>query len=323
MEGFPEVRPVFMGAPGFGKRAAHCFNGVTLMDGSTILKLVVGALMAGSIYGILGIGYSLIYKATGLMNLAQGDFLMFGAYVGLTFFANLHLPYYIAIVLTFAVMFGIGWIVQLGFITPLLEKGAKYSYIILCTAAVALILQNSIMFIWGVRVHYFPSIFSITSVNIFGTKVMPESLLVLGISIASATGLFFFMTKTRFGTAMRASAQNQKAASAMGINVSLAKGVTWGLAAGLAGVIGAAIGPIYGVYMGLGGLIGQKAFAGAVVGGYGNIYGAIVGGMFFGFLETFIAAYLTTTYKDLISFGVLIVVLTFMPTGIFREQVIE
>jgi branched-chain amino acid transport system permease protein len=293
------------------------------MEISIILNLVIGALMAGSIYGILGIGYSLIYKATGLMNLAQGDFLMFGAYIGLTFFANLRLPYYIAITLTFAVMFGLGWIVQLGLITPLLNKGAKYSYVILCTAAVSLILQNSIMFIWGVKVQYFPSIFSATSVNILGAKVMPESLLVLGIAIVSATALFFFMTRTRFGTAMRAAAQNQKAASAMGINVSLTKGITWGLAAGLAGIIGATIGPIYGVYMMLGALIGQKAFAGAVVGGYGNVYGAIVGGMFFGFLETFIAAYLTTTYKDLISFGVLIVALTFMPTGIFKEQVIE
>jgi len=293
------------------------------MDVSILLKLVIGALMAGSIYGILGIGYSLIYKATGLMNLAQGDFLMFGAYVGLTFFAILSLPYYIAITMTFVVMFVIGWIVQLGLITPLLEKGAKYSYIILCTAAVSMVLQNSSMLIWGARVQYFPSLFPIPSIDLFGAKVMPESLLVLGIAVTCAIGLFLFMTKTRFGTAMRASAQNQKAASAMGINVSLTKGVTWGLAAGLAGVIGATIGPIYGVYMTLGALIGQKAFAGAVVGGYGNVYGAVVGGMFFGFLETFISAYLTTTYKDLVSFGVLIVVLTFMPTGIFKEQVIE
>ena len=293
------------------------------MNESMILKLVIGALMIGSVYGVLGVGYSLIYKATGLMNLSQGDFLMFGAYIGLTFFANLRLPYYIAIVLTFTVMFGVGWIVQLGLITPLLDKGAKYSYVILCTAAVAMLLQNSTMFIWGVKVQNFPSIFPVASVKIFGTNVVPESLLVLGISVICATGLFFFMTRTKFGTAMRAAAQNQKAASAMGINVPVTKGVTWGLSAGLAGVIGATIGPVFGVYMMLGALIGQKAFAGAVVGGYGNVYGAIVGGLFFGFLETFIAAYVTTTYKDLISFGVLIVVLTFMPTGLFKEPVIE
>ena len=180
------------------------------MDRSIVLRLVVGALMAGSIYGIVGIGYNLIYKATGLMNLAQGDFLMFGAYIGMTFFVRLHLPYYAAIVLTFVVMFGLGWIVQLGLVTPLLEKGAKYSYVILCTAAVSMILQNSTLFIWGVKVQFIPSIFPVASINIFGTKVMPESLLVLGTSVCCAIALFFFMNKTRFGTAMRAAAQNQR-----------------------------------------------------------------------------------------------------------------
>ena len=122
---------------------------------------------------------------------------------------------------------------------------------------------------------------------------------------------------------MRAAALSPKAASAMGINVPVTKGVVWGLSAGLAGVIGATLGPIYGVFTTLGALIGMKAFAGAVVGGYGNIYGAIIGGTFFGFLETFTSAFVTTTYKDLLSFGILIIVMTFMPTGLFKEQVLE
>lgn len=288
-----------------------------------ILKLVVGALMIGAVYGVLGMGYSLIYKATGLMNLAQGDFLMFGAFVGLTFYGILGLPYVISLILTFAVMFILGWLVQIELISALLNKGAAYAYIILCTAAVSMILQNSAMIIWGTKIQYFPSIFPMASVNLLGAKVPPESILVLCIALACAAGLYFFMNKTKFGTAMRAAAQNQKAASAMGINVPMTKGITWGLSAGIAGIIGATLGPVYGVYTTLGALIGQKAFASAVVGGYGNVYGAIVGGMFFGFLETFISAYVTTTYKDLISFGALIVVLTVMPTGIFKEQVLE
>lgn len=288
-----------------------------------ILRLVVGALMIGSVYGVLGMGYSLIYKATGLMNLAQGDFLMFGAFVGLTFYGFLGLPYVLSLILTFIVMFIVGWLVQLGLITPLLNKGAAYAYIILCTAAVSMILQNSAMVIWGTKIQYFPGVFSVATVNFFGVKVAPESILVLCIAVVCALGLYFFMNRTKFGTAMRAAAQNQKAASAMGINVPVTKGVTWGLSAGIAGIIGATLGPVYGVYTTLGALIGQKAFASAVVGGYGHVYGALVGGMFFGFLETFISAYWTTTYKDLISFGVLILVLMVMPTGIFKEQVLE
>ncbi len=288
-----------------------------------ILKLIIGAMMIGGVYGVLGMGYSLIDKATGLVNLAQGDFLMFGAFIGLTFYKIMGLPYLIAIILTFLVMFALGWVVQLGLITPLLNKGAQYAYVILCTAAISLVLQNGAMVIWGAKVQYFPGIFKKASVSFLGAKIAPESLLVLGIALVCMFGLHFFMNKTKFGTAMRAAALNPKASSALGINVPLTKGITWGLSAGLAGVIGAVLGPIYGVYTTLGSLIGQKAFAGAVTGGYGNIYGAIIGGMFYGFIETFLAAFVTTTYKDMVSFGILIVIITFMPTGLFKEQVLE
>nr|WP_326165320.1 branched-chain amino acid ABC transporter permease [uncultured Oscillibacter sp.] len=288
-----------------------------------LIKLIVGALMIGSVYGVLGMGYSLIYKATGLMNLAQGDFLMMGAFVGLTYYKTLHLPYLLAISLTFATMFALGWLVQSGLIAPLLNKGGSFSYIILCTAAVSMVLQNSALVIWGAIPLYFPSIFPVTSVSVLGAKVAPESLMVVVLGIVCMFGLYFFLNKTKFGTAMRASALNQKAASALGINVSLTKGITWGMSAGLAGLLGAALGPYYGVYTTLGALIGQKAFAGAVAGGYGNMYGAIIGGMFFGILETFTTAYVTTTYKDCLSFAVLILLLIVMPTGLFKEQVLE
>lgn len=288
-----------------------------------IIRLIIGGLMIGCVYGVLGMAYSLVYKATGLMNLAQGDFLMIGAFVGLTFYKILGLPYALAIILTFVVMFALGWMVQVGLITKLLKRGATFAYIILCTAAISMILQNGALVIWGAIPLYFPSIFESTTVKFLGVKVAPEQLVVLGLGITMMFGLHIFLNKTKFGTAMRAAALNPKAASSMGINVSVTRGVTWGLSAGLAGILGAALGPYYGVYTTLGALIGQKAFAGAVAGGYGNIYGAIIGGMFFGFLETFTAAYVTTVYKDCISFGVMILLLIFMPTGLFKEQVLE
>lgn len=288
-----------------------------------IVRLIIGGLMIGCVYGVLGMAYSLVYKATGLMNLAQGDFLMLGAFFGLTFYKILGIPYFFAILLTFLVMFALGWFVQVGLITKLLKRGATFAYIILCTAAISMILQNGALVAWGAIPQYFPSIFSKPTVKIFGVRVAPEQLVVLGLGLIVMFGLHIFLNKTKFGTAMRAAALNPKAAGSMGINVSMTRGVTWGLSAGLAGVLGAALGPYYGVYTTLGTLIGQKAFAGAVAGGYGNIYGAIIGGMFFGFLETFTAAYVTTVYKDCISFGVMILVLIFMPTGLFKEQVLE
>jgi len=186
-----------------------------------------------------------------------------------------------------------------------------------------MILQNTAMFTWGSNVMQFPSLFKTDAINILGYKIVPENLMALGVAVVCMTSLHFFMTKSKFGTSMRAAAQDELAASALGINVPAAKGASWGIASMLAGGIGAVIGPIFGVYVSMGAMIGQKGFAGAVVGGYGNMYGAIIGGLFFGFVETFISAYVTSSYKDFISFAVLIAVMIFMPTGLFKEQVME
>lgn len=288
-----------------------------------IIQLIIGSLMIGCVYSVLGMGYSLIYKATGLMNLAQGEFLMAGAYVGYTFKVLLGLPYWAAIIATFVVMFLIGFFIQGGIVSPLLNRGCQFAYVILCTAAISMLLQNSALLAFTAETMVIPKSFATASVKILGCNVSPEYLLVVALAIVCALALHLFLNKTKFGTAMRAAALNPKAASAMGINVPMTKCVVWGLSAALSGVAGCAIGPIYGVYVLLGGLIGQKAFAGAVVGGYGNMYGAIIGGLFFGFLENFTAAFITTAYKDLISFAVLILVITFMPTGILKEKVLE
>jgi branched-chain amino acid transport system permease protein len=186
-----------------------------------------------------------------------------------------------------------------------------------------MILQNVAMFSWGSNVMQFPPLFKTSSINFFKIRIIPENILCLAVGIVCMIGLQFFMKHTRFGTSMRAAAQDELAAASIGIDVPATKGAAWGIASMLAGAIGVVVGPVFGVYMSMGSMIGQKGFAGAVVGGYGNMYGAIVGGMFFGFVETFISAYITSVYKDFISFGILILVMVIMPTGLFRESVME
>jgi branched-chain amino acid transport system permease protein len=288
-----------------------------------IVQLIIGALMIGSVYGLVGLGYGLIYKASGLMTLAQGDMLMIGSFLGLTFYKYLHLPFIVSLVLTMIIMFSLGMFIERVLVTTLLERGAQPVYVILCTVSVAMVLQNVAMFTWGTNVKQFPPLFAKSTIEIFGYSIVPENLIVLGVGVLCMLLLHFFMTKSKFGTSMRAAAQDELAASSLGINVPLTKGASWGIASMLAGGIGVVVGPIFGVYMSMGALIGQKAFAGAVVGGYGNMYGAIVGGIFFGFIETFISAFVTVTYKDFISFAVLILVMIVMPTGLFREQVMD
>lgn len=286
-------------------------------------RLLIGGLMIGAVYSVIGIGYSLIYKASGLMSMCQGDMLMFGAFLGLTFYKTLGLPFAVSFCLTAVLMFLLGMLIQRLLVVPLLKKASGFASVILCTLAVSYILQNSAMLGWGSRTFYFPSIFETSSVEIFGIGVAPENIMVLVVAAVIMVVLHFFMTRTKFGTAMRAAALDEKAASAVGINVSVTKGAAWGLAAALAGSIGCLVGPVYGVYITMGTLIGQKGFASAVSGGYGNIYGAMLGGMFFGFVETFVSAYITTSYKDCISFGILILILAFMPTGIMKAKVLE
>lgn len=288
-----------------------------------LAQLIIGALMIGSVYGLVGLGYGLIYKASGLMTLAQGDMLMIGAFLGLTFYKYLNMPFIVALLLTMIIMFFLGMFIERILVTKLLAKGAQMVYVILCTISISMVLQNTAMLSWGSNVLQFPSIFNKSTVLVFGMKVVPENLLALGVGLICMIALHIFMNKSKFGTSMRASAMDEMAASSLGINVPATKGASWGIATMLAGGIGVVVGPIFGVYTSMGAMIGQKAFAGAVVGGYGNMYGAIVGGMFFGFLETFVSAYISSSYKDFISFGVLILVMIMMPKGLFNEEVME
>ncbi len=288
-----------------------------------IVQLILGALMIGSVYGVVGIGYGLIYKASGLMSLAQGDMLMLGAFLGLTFYKVLRIPFAIALFLTMGVMFLLGFLIERLLVTKLLKKGAQVVYIILCTIAISMLMQNGAMLTWGSYVLQFPPIFGVKSIKFGSISLVPESLMALGVAAIAMILLQIFMTKSKFGTSMRAAAQDEIAAGALGINVPLTKGVAWGLSAMLAGAVGVVVGPIFGVYTTMGAMIGQKAFAGAVIGGYGNMYGAIVGGLTVGFLETFVSAYISSAYKDVIVFAVLILAMVFMPRGIFNEEVIE
>lgn len=279
--------------------------------------------MYGCVYGVTGLGYSLIYKASGLMNLSQGEFLMLGAMFGMTFYDILGLPYIVSVLLVGVVMFLIGFLVNNGLVLPMLKRSGSFSNVILCTLALSLLLQNIARVVWGPTLKMTSSAFNIRSVNVFGLNIVPEQLLVLGVAVICMFLLHVYLNKTAFGTAMRAAAQDDMAASAVGINVQMTKGVTWGLSAALAGIIGFVVGPMLGVVYTMGALIGNKAFGSAVVGGYGNIYGTIIGGLFFGVMEVLIAGYISTAFKDLISFGVLILVLIFMPNGLFNEKVMD
>jgi len=284
-------------------------------------QVLVGALVIGSVYGLIALGYSLIYSASGLMTFMQGELLMLGAFLGLTFYRYAGLPFGVALLLTMVIMYLVGLLIETLVIRKLLRAGANTIFIVLATIALSIILQNFAMLLWGSNVFQFPPIFSVSRLRVGAFMVPPEALMAIGIGIAAMLLFHFFMTRTRLGTSMRAAAQDAMAAKTVSINVSLMTGITWGIAAMLTGLGGMLIGPIYGVSAQMGVMIGLKGFAGAVIGGYGNMYGAIVGSLLLGGIETFTAAYVSSMYKDFISFFVLILFLIFIPRGLFKGRV--
>ena len=289
-----------------------------------LLALLISGLMLGCIYGLIALGYSLIYKASGLLSFVQGDIMTLGAFLGLTFYSVLGLPFWLSLILTIAVAFLFGVLFQKGAIQKLQDRNVLAIYIVLATIAVSYIVQNGAQIIWGTVTLYFPSIFSKTTIDIFGiTVVQTEVIMCVVLSAVMMFLLHVFMTKTRLGTAMRASSMDSMAAEACGIDVSMTTGITWGVAAGLAALAGMLVGPIYGVYCTLGSTIGRKGFSGAVIGGYGNMYGAMIGGLLLGVAEIMVGGFLSTQYKNLIAYLLLIVFLFIRPTGIMNERAIQ
>ena len=285
------------------------------------IQVLIGALVIGSVYGLIALGYSLIYSASGLMSFVQGELLMLGAFFGMTFFKNLQLPFLVSLLFTMILMYCVGILIEKFIIRGLQKAGANTIFIVLATIALSIILQNVAMHAWGSNVYHFPPIFAVNRIQIGSIQIPPEAIMAIAIGLVVMVLFHFFMTKTRMGTSMRAAAQDPIAARTLAINVSFTTGTTWGIATMLAGVAGLLIGPIYGVSNHMGTMVGLKGFAGAVIGGYGNMYGAIVGSLILGILETFTAAYISSMYKDFISFFVLILFLIFIPRGLFKGKV--
>lgn len=283
--------------------------------------LLIGAVSVGCIYGLVGLGYSLIYKACGQMTFAQGEILMLGAFLTLVFYKSAGLPFIVSFLLGALLMFVFGMLLERLVIRRLVSRKADVIFVVLATIGLSFVLQNFAMAVWGSNTTIFPQIFSKSVISVFGINIQPESIFGIVLAVALMVLVHLFMTKTRHGTAMRAASQNPMAASAMGVNTNKTTAMTWGIACVLTAFAGVIVGPLYGASYTMGAMIGTKGFVAAVLGGYGNMYGAIIGGLIIGILETMTSGYISSSYKDIVVFAVLIVVLYVRPSGILNEKV--
>lgn len=286
-------------------------------------QLALGGLMVGAIYALLGMGYSLIYRASGLLTFAQGEYFMLGAFFTYTFSVLAGVPVILSLIGVTVVMAGLGILSERVLIGPLLKRGSGPIHIVLATIGLSIFLQNLAMMIWGSEGFYVPSVLGDMPFQVAGVYVVPQNLAIVFVALGLMVALHFFMNRSRIGTALRAAAQDKMAAGTLGINVSMTIAITWAIAVGLAGIAGFLIAPIFGVNAHMGLLVGLKGFAAAVVGGYGSIYGAVLGGFVIGLVEAFSSGYIDSSLKDVIVFSVLLAVLMVRPQGLLPTPAME
>lgn len=282
--------------------------------GDLALQYLLSGITKGSIYAVVAIGFNLIYSATGVLNLAQGEFVMLGGMIAVTLAAYVPLPVAIA-----------GSVLGVAIVGCLLEwslfrRLPKHSvlHLIIITIGVSIVMQEAALHIWDEKVRSLPYFTGneITTVRFLGAVISPQVLWVLG-TIALAVGLLhIFLRYTLTGRAMRACSSSPEAAMLAGINIRNMRTLSFGLSAGLGALAGCVISPITMTHYEMGGPLAIKGFAAAILGGLGNPMGAVVGGLLVGVLEAVSVSKLPAAYNDVTAFGVLLLVLFIRPHGI-------
>lgn len=277
---------------------------------------VIFGLAIGAIYSLVAIGFSMIFRATGLLHFAHPDLMMIGAMIGYTVATRTHMPLLAVFVVSGAAVAILSAAIDRVGFRPMRRKGAVENLII-ATIGWSIVLVNVAIFVWGVAPLAYPQQYLPKGTRIGGLVIVPQNLLMLAVGVVAMLGLQLFF-RTRVGQALRATAENPTAAQLMGIKVERMMSLTFLLSGFLAGGAGVLVASIVYANFDLG-LIGIKSFAAAVLGGFGQIGGAMVGGLLLGLIESLGAFYISSAFKDLIAYSLLILVLLVRPTGLFSS----
>ncbi|MDI6755056.1 MAG: branched-chain amino acid ABC transporter permease [Thermodesulfobacteriota bacterium] len=281
---------------------------------SQLIQFLFSGLTLGSIYALVALGFTMIYKATGIINLAQGEFVMLGGLIMVFLTAALKIPLLIAFLLTVTVVMALGAIFERSAINPL--KNASMITLIMITLAGSILFRGIAMFIWGKDPYGLPTFSGGQSVKFLGATLQPQIFWILGITALAVCGIGIFFNRTLTGKAMTACSFNPVAARLVGINVRKMVLLSFGLSAAIGAVAGAIITPITLMEYDRGPLLAIKGFAAAVLGGLGNGVGAVIAGFIIGIMESMGAGLISSGYKDAIALLVLLVILWLKPSGI-------
>lgn len=283
------------------------------------LQLVISGIAQGCIYGLIALGFVLIYKATEVVSFAQGELMMLGAFLGLALLTAFGFPFWLAVPASIVGMGVVGVLLERTVIRPIL--GEPVFSIIMVTFGIGYVLRGLITMIpgAGTDTHAFPVPYKNVVWNVGALVLSADQVVVIGATVLLCAALYALFRYTKLGIAMQAVSQNQLAAYYMGIPVKRLNGLVWGLAAAVAAIAGLLLAPITFVYANMG-FIGLKAFPAAVVGGFGSLPGAIVGGIVIGIIESLSGFYLPEGFKDIAPYIVVLIMLMVKPNGLFGER---
>ena len=285
-------------------------------DAARLLQLVVNGAAAGCIYGLIALGFVLIYKATEMINFAQGDIMMLGGFFAFALIAHFGLNYWIgallAILLTAAFGFALDAIILRRVI------GQPQFAVVMLTLGLGFIFRAYAGITWGYDSVGFETPFTNRTVNLHGLILGQDNVSIIVGTVLLCGVLYVFFSRTRLGIAMQASSQNQLAAYYMGIPVRTVFSLIWAISAGVAAVAGILLSPVSMIDVNMG-FLGIKAFAAAVLGGFGSIPGALVGGVVIGIVEQLAGYFLPAGFQEVTSNVVLLGMLILRPQGLFAE----
>lgn len=286
--------------------------------GDQLLQYLFTGITIGTIYGMVALGFNIIYSATGIINLAQGEFVMLGGMMMVYLTAIIKLPMVVSFFLSILIVTMIGAAFERAAIHPL--KSPSVLTLIIITVAASILFKGGAMFAWGKHTFSLSSFTGEKPISVLGATILPQTLWILGIMGATVALLIFFFGFTLTGKAMRACAANRTAASLVGINVKTMVLLSFALSAGIGATAGIIITPIALMNYDRGTMLAVKGFSVAVLGGLGSNVGAVVAGFIIGIMESLGAGFISSGYKDAIALVVLLLVLFLKPSGLLGSR---
>ena len=295
------------------------------MNFELLIQLIVNGLIVGLLYGVIGMCFVLVYKSTQIVNFAQGEFLLIGAWVCWASLIYLELPFFLGFILSLCFMAAFGVLLQMIVLRPMI--GEPIISVIMVTIGLSIFFQALMKWIFGVSPQSYPQVFDTQSINIMGLNIEMAYLMSTVIALFIMVAFYLFFKHSKHGLAMRATAFDQQVSQSLGISVKQVFAMSWAIAATVSATAGIVIGMVNGVSDSLS-IMGIKVFPAVILGGLDSIVGAIVGGITIGVLEN-LAEFFDSQYLhvgnmyDIAPFYVLLIILWFKPYGLFGTKDIE